>query len=487
MKIILAAKKDELWSKVVADLTKNKVNVAYWIGEIADDKSPPEKCFFHEVVDAYELKNLLDVEPMLFDIKKLTLEEYYSYIKILDRADDLGGFSFNMRDRQLKDQLNYWYSVISVIRPSAIVFSNVPHLLCDYPLYLVAKSLDIETMIFNVTPFSGWHYLTNSILSKDSGSNLIKISDETLAIKKEFISLSVKPYENRTYNAPDYMKKQFAFDKKNKQLIVIKRIVKGAMMKSGLFNNLFTLREDWRYNFFKFVGENGVIAQTRHSIIKTRFHKRLKMAYLDAVSTPSTIKKIKKYIYIPLHYQPEATTAPYGGFYADQIYMVEKLRSILPQDVTIIVKEHYSQFTNALYGFRGRDLNYWDKLSNIENLYLAPMSYDQKELILNSLCVATVTGTAGWEAIQYGKYSIIFGNAWYSTHPNAIKFENLTTAILDSVLEEKVPIDLTGQFMDKFCKSLIKSDLHNYSNGKVERSTSEIVNSILSYLNRERI
>ena len=487
MKIILSAKKDEFWSEIVNELTNNKIDIAYWIGEIADNKPPPKNCFYHEIVDSYELNNLLDVAPMMFNIERLTLEEYYSYLKILDRADDLGGFSFNMRDRLLKDQLNYWCSVISAIEPTAIIFSNIPHLLSDYPLYLVAKSLGIETMIFNVTPFSGWHYLTNSILPKDGNSNLIKISDDISSIKAEFITQSVIPYENKNYSSPDYMKKQFAFDKRSKSLLTLKRIVKFGMIKSGLFKKRFTLREDWRYNFSKFVGQSGLTDQTRHAMIKHKFHKELKVAYLKTVSSPDTIIKAEKYIYVPLHYQPEATTAPCGGFYADQIYMIEQLRLRLPDDITIIVKEHYSQFTNTLYGFRGRELSYWNKLSQIKNLYLAPMSYDQRKLILNSLCVATVTGTAGWEAIQYGKYSIVFGNAWYSTHPNAIKFENLTTVILNKILAREEPLDTTDQFLDTFCKSLIKSDLHNYSSGKVERSTTQVFNVITSYLNIKRV
>src|SRR5699024_6034174 len=114
------------------------------------------------------------------------LSEYYNYMKILDRGDDIGGYSFSMRDRLLKEQLNYWYSVLNDIKPNAIVFSNIPHLLYDYPLYLIAKSLQIETLIFNVTPFAGWHYLTDSIFSSENFSNLVSLIEDTKKIQKDF-------------------------------------------------------------------------------------------------------------------------------------------------------------------------------------------------------------------------------------------------------------------------------------------------------------
>lgn len=494
MKIFLSAKKDSFWLDVVTQLEQKNITTAYWVGQIASNNTVSKDCFFHEVVDAYQLKNTYPTEIKSFDINKITLSEYYNYMKILDRGDDIGGYSFSMRDRLLKEQLNYWHSVLSNIKPNAIVFSNIPHLLYDYPLYLIAKTLQIKTLIFNVTPFAGWHYLTDSIFSDDNSSNLVSLIEDTKEIQEDFAIQSIRPYEHQNYETPYYMKKQYAYDKKlkahkRKYLAFAKAVGKKAIIKSGLTKKTtpidsVPMRSDWRHNFFSFTGESGLISDISYKVIKKRFKNRLHESYLSNCTSSKKIDKIKSYVYVPLHYQPEATTAPGGDLYSDQIYMIEQLRDSLPKDVSIIVKEHYSQFTSALYGFRGRYLDYYKKIKSIDNTYLAPLDYDQKKLILNSLCVATVTGTAGWEAIQYGKYSIVFGEPWYYSHPNAIPFDKMTNNDLSKILMKKEPKDNNMLFLDKFCKSLVKSDIHNYSDNKVERSTFEVSNSILKFLNK---
>ena len=184
-----------------------------------------------------------------------------------------------------------------------------------------------------------------------------------------------------------------------------------------------------------------------------------------------------------MHYQPEATTAPQGGLYSDQIYMIEQLREWLPKDVAIVVKEHYSQFSGALSGYKGRYLTYWDKMSKIDNVYIAPMEYSQKDLILNSTTVAVITGTAGWEAIQYGKNCITFGEAWFNNHPNAFRFENLSNHVLKDITNTENLSQHTDEFLNYFCQSLVKTDFTNPLNNTAVPSYDNVTNAIVTCLN----
>ncbi len=475
------------------------INVIYWIGQNASEKDIPEDCFFHEIIDAYQLKKLYSVPVKSFDLNNLSLAEYYNYIKILDRSDNIGGFSFSLRDRIFKEQLNYWYSVLSYLRPDSIVFYNTPHLICDYPLYIVAKFMEIKTMIFNVTPFIGVHYATNRIGDFENKSNLVKLNDDILNNKKHMIEKAIKPYENYNYELPSYIKRQYIKDSQGVLIPFLKTKTKlsakwvfssigleDAMIHLGFYKKLYRLKEDLRFNydFYSFTGEYGWVSRFNYQLIKKRFQKRLKSELDRNIVQHYEIERTKKYIYVPLHYQPEATTAPNGGLYSDQIYMVERLREQLPDDVTIIVKEHYSQFSNSLYGFRGRYLSYWEKLNSIQNLLIAPMDFDQKKLILNSLAVATVTGTAGWEAIQYGKFCINFGEPWYKRHPNSINFDELNPDELELILYKKPLSDskLNSQFLNEFCESVIFSDILDYHSGAVLRSSKVVVNAILKFV-----
>ena len=52
----------------------------------------------------------------------------------------------------------------------------------------------------------------------------------------------------------------------------------------------------------------------------------------------------KKYNYLFLHYQPEASSIPLAGRYADQMIAVEHITSIMNDDECLIIKEHPRQF-----------------------------------------------------------------------------------------------------------------------------------------------
>ena len=80
-------------------------------------------------------------------------------------------------------------------------------------------------------------------------------------------------------------------------------------------------------------------------------------------------------------------------------------------------------------GMHTRYLNYYKNISEIKNVRLLNLKLNNLELIKNSYCVATITGTTAVEALYQKKNSIIFGKAWYEGMSNAIKkysnFEDL--------------------------------------------------------------
>lgn len=120
------------------------------------------------------------------------------------------------------------------------------------------------------------------------------------------------------------------------------------------------------------------------------------------------------YIYVPLHYQPERSTSPEGGVFPNQLLMVELLSTCAPEGWSIYVKENPLQFQAvAATGECSRTIDFYDDLAALPNVTIVPISTSSFELIDNSMAVATVTGTAGWEAVLRGKPTLIFGHAWY--------------------------------------------------------------------------
>ncbi|QFY62019.1 hypothetical protein FZ934_17420 [Rhizobium grahamii] len=115
----------------------------------------------------------------------------------------------------------------------------------------------------------------------------------------------------------------------------------------------------------------------------------------------------ERYIYVPLHLQPELTTSALGGDYSDQMLALEALSAWVPDGVKIYAKENPKQTEKQ------RDEFFYKRLSALSNVTLLSNAEDSISLIKGSIGVATITGTAGWEALFHGKPVIVFGLAWY--------------------------------------------------------------------------
>ena len=120
----------------------------------------------------------------------------------------------------------------------------------------------------------------------------------------------------------------------------------------------------------------------------------------------------RRYVYVPLQIQPEATTLPMGGAYVDQQLVVEMLEALLPPDVLILVKEHPQQRSFYPDG-QGRSLTFYENLLACKKVRFVPCDFNTYRLTENAVAVATVTGTAGFEALFREKPVLLFGHRFY--------------------------------------------------------------------------
>ena len=109
------------------------------------------------------------------------------------------------------------------------------------------------------------------------------------------------------------------------------------------------------------------------------------------------------YVYYPLQFQPERTSIPLGLTFGDQLLALNMLAESLPPGWYVYVKEHPRQFTdNPLKARLGRSRRFYETLVSMDlgKVRLVSISTPSDALIRNSRLVATVAGTAGWEAVR---------------------------------------------------------------------------------------
>lgn len=123
----------------------------------------------------------------------------------------------------------------------------------------------------------------------------------------------------------------------------------------------------------------------------------------------------EKYIYIPLHQDPEAVTMARPTL-TSSLYMIKLLSLYCPKDWKIYVKEHPHQFfiyekseyflKNAHYF---RTPRFYKTLKMLKNVELIDIQTSSNELIANASAVASISGTSLIQAAINNKPIIIFG------------------------------------------------------------------------------
>ena len=137
----------------------------------------------------------------------------------------------------------------------------------------------------------------------------------------------------------------------------------------------------------------------------------------------SKIDLSKKYVYFPLHFEPERTTNPDGKEFQDQFIALTKLRQIIPEDIDIVVKEHPTQLRSYLKrGVWGRSPLFYRLIKNIQGLKMIDSNYNSTKLIKNSILVSTITGSVALESAIMGIKALTFGSTYYDGCPNIFKW-----------------------------------------------------------------
>lgn len=132
-----------------------------------------------------------------------------------------------------------------------------------------------------------------------------------------------------------------------------------------------------------------------------------------------------KYIYFPLHYQPEACTIVCAEKYEKQLFFIDSWAKSLPADTVLYVKEHYAFLGN-------RDPHFYEELKQYPNVVIVDPWESSRKLIENAVAVTTLTGTAGWEAMLLRKPVFLGGETYFDKAPGIIKVSD----IFDNYLKE---------------------------------------------------
>jgi len=167
----------------------------------------------------------------------------------------------------------------------------------------------------------------------------------------------------------------------------------------------------------------------------------------------------EKYVYLPLHQEPERSLLIDAPLYTNQIELIRHVAKSIPINYVLYVKEHPTQ--GKARGWR--PISDYKQILEIPNARLIHTSVSSLDLIKNSDLVITVSGTASFEALIYNKPSIIFAN--YGYHKAGIvkinRLEDLPTAINDA-LNSHVDLKKLNSYVNSLIKNSFEFDYYGF-------------------------
>ena len=443
--------KGTLWDPVVERLKDE----GYWNTVIHRTHKPAIE-ELTSLRDSYSLPE--EIIPRYEGFYKKLLDDRYLILDMLYRKTDWGTDRYNSASfHELSNRIRIYYEfyTFSLLKGniSLVVFWDTPHMGWDYILYRVAKFHNIKTLILDQSKFPNkfFHFFDYSDYGTFDGSIILE-NIERYEIEKK-------------------VEKDWFYMKKNRGQTTTYSLKKFLSL-SKYKNRINAIIED--NDYLRLIKELIIKDRRSQSFFRFYTERNYKKELNNMVTAAYSLKT--KFVYFPLHYQPEKVSTVWGGSYSDQVLAIETLSKRIPKDWYIYVKENPVQ--EGAY----RDKLFFYRLKMIPNLMFLPKDADTFELTKNSQFISTIVGTVGWEAITGNKNVLLFGwGAWYKTLPGVYQYhDNLN---IDDLVNNKIDHDdlekKTGFLYNKCGTGIVREPYIPFvKNFSMEKNTETVVESL---------
>ena len=442
-------------------LNNSVINIKKWI--ISEDLSRDEfysnyeieftsgwhnKGYFTagECAEKYVTDYIYDHMPML--LQNFARDEFvyrlphYEYINIINML------------------VNHYYAMLKQ-GVDMVVFEDIPHGGSGLTMYMVAKAMGIKTLMLVSAYEAGYFTYCYSIedygIFADASDYCEELDD--IVIKKEY-------KKDIAYMTPEMMAKDLG---KHSMSYYFQPLL-SPKHYFGKKKVLWKEQQAKYLNLYDFI-EKKIIRSVGRYFQHRCYNK-------NNTKTVQYVDLKKKYVYFPLHLQPEMTTDVLGEKYTDQLLAIEKLHKILPDDWYIYVKENPKQKSYM----RGR--YFFERLSLIPNVVFVDRTVDTYKLMESAQFVSTITGTAAWEAITGGKNALIFGRVWFDHFPGIFRFEEIES--IQEILQYRISHDdiqkETNKLRRKLIKGYYKQDTLTYGGVKPQENNDLALLKFFKYI-----
>ena len=365
--------------------------------------------------------------------------------------------------------VRYYYTMLTRNHIDVIIFADIPHEGGRSILYPMARAMGIPTLILVPSgPFGTFAYCFSI---EDYGCFADTPAFRTPRPEETKIQ---QEYKKELY----YMKGKHAPKQKKTLQSRLSRLaspMEFVKRKKRVFQNSLQKYSNIQEFILKKIATCAMDYDE-----KKKYHTNI----VDCVD--KNVDFDCNYVYFPLHLQPEMTTDVLGGIYSDQLLAIEKLQTMLPPDWMIYVKENPKQTKRMRLDY------FFKRLKLIPKVKYLDRSIDTYALMEHAKFVATITGTAAWEAISGGKNALIFGRIWYESFPGIFHYhenldvEDITSYVIDHDELEQALYHYLEKTVDAVFSTDVQEAMPTFDAQDNEEKLEKFFRFIIPYIEARR-
>ncbi len=420
------------WFYVAKKLYEDKIaEPVFWLGadnhyqkasQLFGENVVKSQSFIHRPYEFQELNYRGENNNFFFSKNYLRAKD--RCLKMMDRLDLYGVFSRLDREVYFHNLCIYLLKKFEGLNADVLITAEAPHDHSKYIAFEICKFLNIPCYKFQNWMPAPLLYLQN--METDEIIKLKKERTNKIDRKAESdISKFIHEVKNKSVEFEPYYMKSL---RENEQSF--SRFL-NFFKKSYLSTNWFSIYLDIRHNTGRLLlRKYNPINPFYFTYLLRYWNNLLRRKNLNKAASISHSKPNlnKKFVYFPLHFEPERTTNPDGNDFQDQFIALTKLRQLVPSNINIIIKEHPTQLrTHFTRGILGRSPLFYKLIKNIKGLQIVKPTFNSIELILKSELVSTITGTVALESAILGKKALTFGSTYFDGCPNIQKWNEKIT------------------------------------------------------------
>lgn len=351
-------------------------------------------------------------------------------LTMLSRRDSSGTFRTIDREVVIRRLLLGLFSQMLRANPTHAIFEETPHEVADFALFEICRFMAVPTIFFQPSLVGPQLIARTEIdeifVSPESCDRNANLEFARVAAGK-ISRAAVRKLERGGGTALLDRQKQIdsAAGNFRAKLRAVAWTVKSVL--HGEANHLV--------NFTGHQSLPRIIGKAHEVFASRSLRNSLRRAI---VALPNNVPPVQsRYALFALHYEPERTNMPEGLPFLSQLDAVLAVRSFLPKDVLLVVKEHYAQQSSSLRGYVGRSTLAYDYLNGIPGVEMLGVTANTRELVQGAEAIFTMTGKIGIEAAFLGTPAVYLGQPWWAQMPGAYAFSTLSA--LDEVSLSRPP------------------------------------------------